>query len=279
VRPNPIASTAEKTRDKAQLATSEPSDAIVRPDRHNQSRCSDVPETLGNAFVTVFVLLHGAYQGGWIWQLVGERLCQAGHTVFRPTLDGCAERAGALHPGITTETQANEIAQFLCYEDLRDVVLVGTSSGGMVMAAAAERAGERIQRLVFVDALALRDGECIRDIVKSAAAVENDLAIGPTREDAADRMFKDLEPGLRNWAADRITLHPRAVFYEPVKLPTFWDGRWNTAVIYCTEAVNPGEAHQRRCAEALDARWHQLITGHYPMLSEPAKLAELIQNG
>jgi len=229
--------------------------------------------------VTTFVLIHGSYQGGWIWRPVATRLGGQGHRVYAPSLDGCAERAGQLRPGITTETQAAELAQLLFYEDLRDVVLVGTSSGGMVLAKVAELARDRVGRLVFADALALRHGETIRDIVKRPAAVNTELALGPSREDAEGRLFADLEPEQRAWVLERYTLHPAAIYTTPVELESFWSQSWNASVIYCRRAVNPGEAHQRRCAEALDARWHELDTGHYPMLSEPEALTRLILAG
>jgi pimeloyl-ACP methyl ester carboxylesterase len=81
--------------------------------------------------LTTFILIHGAYQGGWIWKPVTARLRAAGHVAFNPSLDGCGERAYQLRPGITTETQAEELAAFLQSEDLDDVVLVGTSAGGI----------------------------------------------------------------------------------------------------------------------------------------------------
>lgn len=142
--------------------------------------------------MTTFVLIHGSYQGGWIWQRVATALRTQGHTVYAPTLDGCAERAGSLRAGITVESQAAEIAQLLFYEGLSDVVLVGTSSGGMVLAKTAESTRERIGRLVFADALALRHGECVADIVQRPSAVVTELALGPTREDVEGRMFADL---------------------------------------------------------------------------------------
>jgi len=77
--------------------------------------------------MTTFVLVHGSYQGGWIWQRVATRLRSAGHIVYAPTMDGCAERRHQLRPGIDTSTYVAEIADLLFYEDLRDVVLVGTS--------------------------------------------------------------------------------------------------------------------------------------------------------
>ncbi|MBV9555368.1 MAG: alpha/beta hydrolase, partial [Alphaproteobacteria bacterium] len=73
--------------------------------------------------MATFVLIHGSYQGGWIWKPVAERLRKAGHAVYAPTLDGCGERASQVRPGITTETQADEVAQLLFYEDLDNVVL------------------------------------------------------------------------------------------------------------------------------------------------------------
>jgi pimeloyl-ACP methyl ester carboxylesterase len=226
--------------------------------------------------MTTFVLLHGAYQGGWIWKLVATRLRAQGHLVFAPTLDGCGERASQLRPGITTETQAAEIAGFLWSQDLHDVVLVGTSAGGMVMAKTAELARERIARVVFADALALMHGEKIRDFVRGPSTIENDMANGPTREERLERFLADLAPELAAWAADRSTLHPIGVFEQPVVLENFWDKSWDTTVIFCRQAVNPGEAHQRRAAEKLAAQWHELDTGHFPMLSMPDVLTEII---
>jgi pimeloyl-ACP methyl ester carboxylesterase len=229
--------------------------------------------------MTAFVLLHGSYQGGWIWQPVTNRLRAEGHQVYAPTLDGCAERSGSLRPGITVESHAAEVAQLLFYENLHDVVLVGTSSGGMVMARTAETARERIGRLFYADALALRHGEKVADIVGQPSSITTDLALGPSREDAAGRLFVNLEPEMRAWAVERVTLHPIAVHRQAAQLDSFWSQDWDASVLYCRQAPNPGEAHQRRCAEALGARWHELDTGHYPMLSAPDELTQLILTG
>jgi len=229
--------------------------------------------------MTNFILIHGSYQGGWIWQSVANRLRGAGHSVYAPSLDGCAERKHQLCPGITTETQAADIAELLFYEDLREVVMVGTSSGGMVLCRAAESCRDRIARLVFVDALALFDGERIRDIVRRSTAVPSGLAAGPSREDAETRLFADLDPPTRAWALDRYTLHPIGIYETPVKLDNFWNQQWSATVIWCKRAVNPGEAHQRRIAVKLNAQWHELDTGHYPMLSTPDQLTALVTAG
>ena len=224
-----------------------------------------------------YVLIHGAYQGGWIWSAVAARLRAAGHLAHALTLDGCAERRHLVRPGITVGTHAQEVAQLLFYEDLGDVVLVGTSSGGMVIQKAAELARDRIGRLVFVDALALLPGERVDDIVKRTTPNETtDLTTSPTRADAESRLFRDLDPATRAWALARITPHPVAALNAPMEPTTFWEQTWRATVIRCRRAANPPEAHQRRAAERLKADWHELDTGHYPMLSEPAALTRLL---
>ncbi len=191
--------------------------------------------------MSTYVLIHGAYQGGWIWKLVAERLRAAGHVVYAPTLDGCAERHHVIRPGITVTTHGTEVAQLMFYEDLRDVVLVGTSSGGMVICKAAELARDRIARLVFVDALALMPGERVGAIVNRPAPNDsNELTTGPTRADAEKRLFAGLDPDLRAWALARYKPHPVAALEAPVELGNFWDQQWSTTVIRCRQAMNFG---------------------------------------
>jgi pimeloyl-ACP methyl ester carboxylesterase len=230
--------------------------------------------------MATYVLLHGAYQGGWIWQHVAPHLRAAGHTVFTPTLDGCAERRHTLRPGIDTESQAAEITEMLFFEDLHDIVLVGTSCGGMVAARVAETARDRVGRVVLADALALFNGETVADHVKRPTAVTTSIGTtsigtGPSYEDAANRMFVSLDGPTKEWALARYTPHPIAAMAAPVKLDSFWQQDWNASVIWCRQSVNPPVSHQKRAAETLRARWYELDTGHYPMLTEPKALAGL----
>ena len=227
--------------------------------------------------MTTYVLIHGAYQGGWIWRDVAASLRGAGHHVLAPSLEGCAERRHQLRSGITTETQAEELAAMLFYEDLHKVVLVGTSSGGMVLCRTAELVRERIERVVFADALALLDGEAIGGIVtRRTTSVTTELSTGPSPDDAAGRLFAGLDPATRDWALARYTLHPIACMQAPVRLERFWNESWTASVIWCRQSANPPVAHQRRTADRLGAQWFELDTGHYPMLSTPAELTRLI---
>jgi pimeloyl-ACP methyl ester carboxylesterase len=227
--------------------------------------------------MTTFVLIHGAYQGGWIWQPTAARLRAGGHLVYAPSLDGCAERRHSLRPGITTATHAAEIAELMFYDDLRDVVLAGTSAGGMVLCRAAELVRDRIARIVFIDALALLDGERIAEIVnRTSPRVTTALAAGPSREDAEGRMFASLNPALRAHALARYTPHPVGAMEEPVELRSFWNQNWPATVIRCRRSANPPEAHQRRTAEKLNAKYIEIDCDHYPMLTDPDALAPLL---
>ncbi|MEK9721837.1 MAG: hypothetical protein VW257_12500, partial [Quisquiliibacterium sp.] len=80
----------------------------------------------------------------------------------------------------------------------------------------------------------------------------------------------------RRWTSERFTLHPTAVFQQPVVLPRFWQMGWKASVLYCTQAGNPGEAHIRRTRDLLGGSWHVIDTGHYPMLSEPDALTRVL---
>jgi pimeloyl-ACP methyl ester carboxylesterase len=229
--------------------------------------------------VTTFVLIHGASQGGWIWKFVAQHIAAQGHVVFTPTLDGCAERKAQVRAGITTESQADEIAGLLFFQDLSEVVLVGTSTGGMVMARAAELARERVHRVVFADALALLDGEALPDILQRPTAIDTEFTSGLSSEDFETRLFVDLDPAVRRWAVERCVPQPIAVMRQAVRLERFWDQVWDAAVIWCRRSVNPPRSHLQRAATLLKARWYELDTGHYPMLSEPEALARLIMHG
>src|SRR4051794_30531978 len=108
--------------------------------------------------MATFVLVHGAIVGGWCWRWVAPRLRSAGHEVYAPTLTGLGERVHLASPDTDLETHIRDIDNVLRFEDLTDVVLVGWSYGGMIVAGAADRAPERIAQLVYLDADAPRDG-------------------------------------------------------------------------------------------------------------------------
>jgi pimeloyl-ACP methyl ester carboxylesterase len=102
--------------------------------------------------MTTFVLIAGAGLGGWAWQKVTRRLEARGHRVYAPTLTGTGEHRHLLTADVDLQTHVSDVAGVLTYEDLRDVVLVGHSYGAVVATGVADRAGDRVAKLVYVDA-------------------------------------------------------------------------------------------------------------------------------
>src|SRR3569832_311634 len=110
-----------------------------------------------------FVLVHGAWHGGWCWKRVSLLLRALGHEVFTPTLTGLGERQHLMSPEVGLDTHIKDVLGVLEYEDLREVILVGHSYAGMVIACAAEKAAERIAHLVYLDAFVPADGKSLAD--------------------------------------------------------------------------------------------------------------------
>jgi pimeloyl-ACP methyl ester carboxylesterase len=226
--------------------------------------------------MSTFVLVHGSYQGGWIWKPVGERLQAHGHVVYRPTLQGSAERRREVSPNLTLGDYGAEIADLFFYEDLTDVVFVGTSIGGMVVAEAAPKITHRIRRLIFVDALVPLPGESVPQINSRAPYDPRNVVYGPPPEAARGAMFAGLPKDVEDWALARYTQQAIKPTDDPVDLREFWSGTWQVDVLRCTQSPAPPEAHQRRTAERLRGSYTELEAGHYPMLSHPDAVAEYL---
>ena len=114
------------------------------------------------------------------------------------------------------------------------------------------------------------------DFVDRKTAINTSLSSGPPRHDVVNRLFKDLEEPIKSWATQRYTMQPIACMANPIELKEFWSLKWQATVLYCTNSVNPPKSHQERAANTLSAKWRELKTGHYPMLSEPDALAKII---
>src|SRR5690242_2869175 len=107
--------------------------------------------------MATYVLVPGAWLGGWCWQRVTPLLRAAGHEVYTPTLTGLGERVHLGSPETDLDTHIQDIVNVLVYEDLRDVVLLGHSYSGMVVTGVADRVPDRLSQLVYLDAIVPND--------------------------------------------------------------------------------------------------------------------------
>ena len=120
--------------------------------------------------MATFVVSHGAWSAGWAWKKMHPLMAARGHRLFTPTHTGLGERVHLARPDIDLDTHIADVMGVLEMEDLRDVVLIGHSYGGMVATGVADRARERVARLVYLDAFVPRDGQSLFDLQPAAPA-------------------------------------------------------------------------------------------------------------
>ena len=119
-----------------------------------------------------FVLVHGAWHGGWCYRETAAALRAAGHTVFTPTHTGVGERFHQSAENITLETHIRDVCGCIEWEELSDVILVGHSYGGMVITGVADRMSDRIRSLVYLDAFVPEHGDSLIGLLSKALVPE-----------------------------------------------------------------------------------------------------------
>lgn len=174
-----------------------------------------------------FVLVHGAWHGGWCYRDCAARLRESGHNVFTPTHTGVGERAHQAHESITLETHVRDVLGCIEAEELDDVVLCGHSYGGMVITQLADRIPEKIKALVYLDAFVPEHGESLINLLDKALEPEvaeqfivgfrgdgKELTGGMMQPIPAE-VFGILEKN-RPWVERRCVMQSLATFEMPV---------------------------------------------------------------
>src|SRR5215213_3651907 len=114
--------------------------------------------------MATFILVPGAWLGGWAWRNVAARLRARGHDVFPITLTGLGERVHLARPEINLETHITDVVNTIQWNDLDDVILAGHSYAGTVITGIADRIPDRVDQLVYVDSAPLADGMAMTDL-------------------------------------------------------------------------------------------------------------------
>ena len=235
--------------------------------------------------MATFVLVHGAWHGGWCWRKVIPFLEAAGHEVYAPTLTGLAERASELSPDVGLDTHIQDIVGLLEEKNLHGVILVGHSYGGMVITGVVDAVPERIAHLVYLDTFVPRNGESMADVsplvirlLRKQAQAHGD----GWRVDSQGTYGVTTEPD-RSWVLSKVTPQPLKTLEQPLHLknPAIVSATPRTH-ISCTGGGFFFSLMRRilapRALPPTEAGWRlrQLPTGHDAMITMPRKLADLL---
>jgi pimeloyl-ACP methyl ester carboxylesterase len=239
--------------------------------------------------MATFVLIPGAWLGGWCWQRVTPQLRAAGHEVYTPTLTGLGERVHLGTPETNLDTHIADMVNLLEFEGLRDVVLVGHSYAGIVVAGVADRCAARIAMAIYVDTAPQEDGENMLDFfppdaqeeLRQQVATEGDgwrlpplpfahLPMSPTIEGLSDAD--------RALLAEKAVPQPFGTYTQPLRLEHAGGGDYRRAIIGCNDFREIVGSGMPRFQQFLAAPWERrdLNTGHWPMFSAPRELAEAL---
>jgi pimeloyl-ACP methyl ester carboxylesterase len=230
--------------------------------------------------MSTFVLVHGAWGGCYGFRKIRGPLWKAGHEVFTPSLTGIGERCHLTSPQVSLTTHITDVVNTILYEDLREIVLLGFSYGGLVVTGALEHIADRVRHLVYLDAFLPDDGESLYAITRGEAGrgviqLGSQWLVPPTPRELDD-------PAEKVWADARRTPHPVGCFTEPVRLlRPLEDYPFTRTYIKATGEPRPefggpfwAAADRARHSPA----WHyrEIATSHLIALNRPGELVRML---
>ena len=239
-----------------------------------------------------FVLVHPAWHGAWYWKKVTPLLRANGYEVYTPTLSGLGELAHLARPEIGLRTHIEDVVNVLVYGDLRDVILVGNSSGGMVITGVVDRVPERIAQLVYLDAFVPAPGQSLLDLLppeRRQAFHEFAKSEGkgwlvprfapPPWEQIVRKMWGVTDVADVQWMLARLGPTPLGHFTEPVQRTNPAGEKPVRTYVRCLQFPHPGfDQHAAMARRTPNWRYRELATPHLPPVTHPQELTALLVN-
>jgi pimeloyl-ACP methyl ester carboxylesterase len=226
-----------------------------------------------------FVLVHGAWHGGWCWVRVARLLRAQGHDVFTPTLTGLGERSHLMSRDITLATHIADVVNVLKWENLKDVVLCGHSYGGFVVSGVAEQMQAAIGSIVFLDAFMPDNGDAVVKLTGAAvqeaarnAVQRGDLGIPSRPASAFNVNEKD-----RAWVDGLTGPQPLVTFTDPIQLTGARERVAKKTYVRAKNYENPGfDKAVGKLRSDPSWRLYEVPCGHDVMVDMPERLAAIL---
>jgi pimeloyl-ACP methyl ester carboxylesterase len=218
-----------------------------------------------------YVLVHGAWHGGWCWRRVCDRLTAKGYYLVAPTLSGVGERSHLPPDGIDLTTQIDDIVGEIKWKDLDNLVLVGHSYGGMVITGVAEQLHDRISTIVYLDAFLPADGQSLADLSGRASWPEH--VTPPLPASAFHVNAKDAA-----WVDSKTTPHPTRCFTEKLKVTGAYQSIAKKLYVRAPLfAINAFDHALEQCRA--DRSWQTTMVncGHDVMIDQPDALTAILE--
>lgn len=227
-----------------------------------------------------FVLVHGAWHGGWCWAEVAALLERQGRRCFAPTLRGLAQRAHQLTPQVDADTHVDDVASLVEALDLHDVTLALHSYAGLLGPALLARLEPRLRHIAWIEAVIPSPGQCMLDLTLPEAAARYRRTAQEAGEGwrmpPPDAGQFHLPQALRSHVAARLTAHPFRSFAEPVRAAQA--DALGFPGSYLMASDRDPQPYRRHAAMAQAAGWpvHEAPGGHLLMLTQPAAVADFL---
>jgi pimeloyl-ACP methyl ester carboxylesterase len=223
-----------------------------------------------------FVLIPGAWLGGWAWKRVVPHLEEAGHEAYPVTLTGMGERVHLAKADVGMETAIDDVRNVIRFNDLDNFVLVGHSFAGKVAAAVADRESEKVRSIIYLDAL------IPKKVRTSQASLDPASEFGPTPPGTnafplTEKIIGNIGPDVKGrdleWMMAKATPWPAKLSADPISLSARFDSI-KSAYIFCRRSGDPVDEIVAGKWGKLEGPYKIMDTGHWPMITKPRELAE-----
>jgi len=235
-------------------------------------------DTMAQTKPKTYVLVHGAWHGGWCWRDVAAGLRKAGHVVHTPTLTGLGERVHLMNKSVNLSTHVTDVVNLFEFEELSDVTLVGHSYAGHIIPLVADRLKSRIRHLVFLDAVVHQDGKAF--LAPGVGEERAKTAVEGYLQDPPDVTWFGIpaDHPQAAWVKRHLTRHPLPALMEPVSYKNGGPAGLPKTYIRCLQRRDMG---QPDAVEAMlkgkpEWTWLTLDTGHDAMVTAPEELTTML---